>query len=206
MNFMSPSIWVQLSTRYASTTTWMWEVERIRTNIGHIRVKMSGTYFPDRVEEHKVLMSEGWEDLKGTKYDWLTNLGNLSRQRQCEFKVLRESILKTARAWAIKALAMRLWNYVSRTWAEKRWKQWLSWALRCRLEPVKDVAKLIKAHLWGIVNTIILKVTNGGAESINSRIKMLKIRGRGFRNKARYKNAIYFHLGGLDLYPEGVSR
>ena len=27
------------------------EVERIRTNIGHIRVKMSGTNFPDRVEE-----------------------------------------------------------------------------------------------------------------------------------------------------------
>jgi hypothetical protein len=27
------------------------EIERIRTNIGHIRVKMSGIYFPDRVEE-----------------------------------------------------------------------------------------------------------------------------------------------------------
>ena len=189
------------------TPLWgVWEVERIRTNIGHIRVKMSGTYFPDRVEEHKALMSEGWEDLKGTKYDWLTNLGNLSRKRQCEFKVLRESTLKTARAWAIKALAMRLWNYVSRTWAEKRWKQWLSWAVRCRLEPIKKVAKIIKKHLWGIVNAILLKVTNGGAESINSRIKMLKIRSRGFRNKARYKNAIYFHLGGLDLYPEGVSR
>jgi len=26
------------------------EVERPRTNIGHIRVKMSGTYFPDKVE------------------------------------------------------------------------------------------------------------------------------------------------------------
>ena len=149
---------------------------------------------------------EGWEDLKGTKYHWLTNLGNLSRKRQCEFKVLRESTLKTARAWAIKALAMRLWNYISRTWAEKRWKQWLSWALRCRLEPIKKVAKIIKEHLWGIINAILLKVTNGGAESINSRIKMIKIRSRGFRNKARYKNAIYFHLGELDLYPEGVRR
>ena len=26
------------------------EVERIRTNIGHIREKMFGTYFPDRAE------------------------------------------------------------------------------------------------------------------------------------------------------------
>lgn len=159
-----------------------------------------------RKQEHKALMSEGWEDLKGTKYDWLSNLKNLSRKRQREFKVLRESTLKTARAWAIKALAMRLWDFVSRTWAEKRWKQWLSWAMRCRLEPVRDVARIIKKHLWGIINAILLKVTNGGAESINSRIKMVKIRSRGFRNKTRYKNAIYFHLGGLDLYPEGVVR
>ncbi len=159
-----------------------------------------------RRQEHKALMSEGWEDLKGTKYDWLTNLGNLSRKRQCEFKVLRESTLKTARAWAIKDLAMKLWHYISRTWAEKGWQQWYSWAIRSRLEPIKKVAKIIKEHLWGILNAIILKASNGASESINSRIKMIKIRSRGFRNKSRYKNAIYFHLGGLNLYPEGVVR
>jgi transposase len=159
-----------------------------------------------RKQEHKELMSEGWEDLKGSKYDWLTNVGNLSRKRQRSFKLLRASTLKTARAWAIKDLAMRLWNYVSQTWAKKRWKQWLSWAFRCRLDPVKKVAKTIKEHLWGILNAIILKVNNGAAESINSRIKSIKIRSRGFRNKLRYRNAIYFHLGGLDLYPEGVTR
>ena len=159
-----------------------------------------------RKQEHKALMCEGWEDLKGSKYDWLTNLGNLSRKRQRSFKLLRESTLKTARAWAIKDLAMRLWNYVSRTWAEKRWKQWLSWAFRSRLEPVRKVARTIKEHLWGILNAIILKANNRASESINSRIKTIKIRSRGFRNKARYKNAIYFHLGGLDLYPDGVVR
>lgn len=159
-----------------------------------------------RKQEHKALMKEGYEDLKGSKYDWLTNLGNLSRKRQCTFKVLRESTLKTARAWAIRTLAMTLWDYVSRTWAEKRWKQWYGWAIRCRLEPIKKVAKLIKKHLWGILNAILLKANNGGAESVNSRIKAIKIRCRGFRNKARYINAIYFHLGGLELYPEGVNR
>ncbi len=159
-----------------------------------------------RKQEHKALMAEGWEDLKGTKYDWLTNRGNMSRKRQREFKALRESSLKTARAWAIKDLAMKLWHYVSHTWAEKAWKRWLSWAQRCQLEPIKKVAKIIKEHLWGILNAVILKATNGSSESINSRIKMIKIRSRGFRNKARYRNAIYFHLGGLDLYPEGVSR
>ena len=29
---------------------------------------------------------------------------------------------------------------------------------------------------------------------------------RGFRNRKRFRNAIYFHLGGLDLYPARVTR
>lgn len=76
--------------------------------------------------------------------------------------------------------------------------------MRCRLEPVKAAARTIKNHLWGILNAVILKVSNGPVESINSRIKTGKVRGRGFRNKQRFANAVYFHLGGLDLYPDGV--
>ena len=64
---------------------------------------------------------------------------------------------------------------------------------------------MIKKHLWGILNAIVLKATNASAESINSKIKMIKIRSRGFRNKKRFANAIYFHLGGLDLYPKGAT-
>jgi transposase len=52
----------------------------------------------------------------------------------------------------------------------------------------------------------VLKVSNGPAEGINSRIKMIKVRSRGFRNKKRFANAIYFHLGGLDLYPQAAAR
>jgi len=157
-----------------------------------------------RRQEHKALMAEGYDDLKGSKHDWLYNPRNMTRKQKIRFKTLRESTLKTARAWAIKELAMSLWHYVSKTWAIKGWTRWLSWAVRCRLQPIKEVAKTIKEHLWGILNAIVLKVSNGPAEGINSRIKMIKVRSRGFRNKKRFANAIYFHLGGLDLYPEGV--
>ena len=101
---------------------------------------------------------------------------------------------------------MSQWHYVSRTWARKGWERWLSWAMRCRLEPVRQAAGTIRNHLWGILNAIVLKVTNGPAEGINSRIKMIKVRSRGFRNKQRFANAIYFHLGGLDLQPNTVNR
>ena len=150
-------------------------------------------------------MKAGKADLKGTKYDWLSNPKNMTRRQKQRFKALRDSTLKTARAWAIKELAMSLWGYVSKTWARKGWARWLSWAVRCRLEPMKKVAKTIKKHLWGILNAIVLKVSNGPAEGINSRIKAIKVRSHGFRNKERFANAIYFHLGGLDLYPEAMA-
>ena len=116
----------------------------------------------------------------------------MTRRQKQRFKALRDSTLKTARAWAIKELAMSLWGYVSKTWARKGWARWLSWAVRCRLEPMKKVAKTIKKHLWGILNAIVLKVSNGPAEGINSRIKAIKVRSHGFRNKERFANAIYF--------------
>jgi transposase len=70
---------------------------------------------------------------------------------------------------------------------------------------IKKVARMIKDHLWGIINTVVLKANNGQAESTNSRIKMIKLCSRGFSNKDRFKTAIYFHLSGLDLYPEAIK-
>ncbi|MBT8419903.1 MAG: ISL3 family transposase [Gammaproteobacteria bacterium] len=175
--------------------------EKIAFDKFHVAKYLGEAVDKVRREEHKALMAEGRDDLKGSKYTWQYNQQNMSARQWRDFKSLRESALKTARAWAIKELAMSLWHYISKTWAKKGWKRWLSWAVRSRLEPIKKVARMIKKHLWGILNAVVLKVSNGPAEGINSRIKMIKVRSRGFRNKQRFATAIYFHLGGLNLYP-----
>ena len=45
------------------------------------------------------------------------------------------------------------------------------------------------------------RVTNVGAEGLNSRIQAIRVAGRGYRNRKNFKTAIWFHLGGLQLYP-----
>lgn len=161
----------------------------------------------DRVrrQEHRMLSAEGDDRLKKTRYRWLENPDRMSLKHWRAFEHLRSSALKTARAWAIKERAMCLWHYQSRTWATKQWKRWLSWAHRSRLEPVRKVATTIKTHLWGIINAIVLQRTNAAAESMNSRIQRVKARACGFRNRARFRTAIMFHLGGLDLYPRPAT-
>ena len=159
-----------------------------------------------RRQEHRVLIEQGDERLTGSKYLWLQNPGNLSIERWDRFAPLRASSLKTARAWAIKEFAMQLWGFRRRAWAHKAWQRWYAWAIRSRLDPIKKVARMIQRHLDGIVNAIVRGITNARAEGINAKIQWIKYTARGFRNRERFRNAIYFHLGGLDLYPTGIIR
>jgi len=159
-----------------------------------------------RRQEHKERHLEGDDILKGTKFLWLQNPENMKAVTWAALDVLRDSALRTAKAWAIKEFAMTLWSYVSRGWAVKAWKRWLSWAQRCRLKPMVKASRTIKRHLWGIINAIVLKVTNAGAESLNAKIQKLKRWACGYRNRERFKTAIMFHLGGLHLYPEGIGK
>jgi transposase len=63
---------------------------------------------------------------------------------------------------------------------------------------------MVKRHLEGILTAVVEGITNARAESVNAKIQWLKYTARGFRNRDRFRNAIYFHLGGLDLYPAGL--
>jgi len=160
----------------------------------------------DRVcrQEHGSFLQQGDTRLTGTGYAWQTGSGKINGRQRRSFRALRDSSLQTARAWATRECAAGLWDHVSRTWATKAWKRWYGWAIRSRLEPVGRVARMVMKRLWGIVNAIILKADNGHADSVNGRIWMLKIRSRGYRCRERFKTAIHFHLGGLDLHPKGI--
>ena len=63
----------------------------------------------------------------------------------------------------------------------------------------------MRAHLWGIINAVRHKATNAGAESVNAKIQRVKRMACGHRNRRRFRTAIMFHLGGLDLYPASLT-
>lgn len=161
----------------------------------------------DRVRrsEHRTLLESGNDSLKGSRYLWLTNPDNLDDAGTGALNALHQMNLKTSRAWALKETAMCLWRFVQRGRAASEWQEWIAKAMRSRLEPVKKVARMIRKHLWGIVNAMALRTTNAGSESINSKVQRVKRAACGFRNRSRFRNAILFHLGGLDLYPAGAS-
>ena len=158
-----------------------------------------------RRREHKERSAAGDSVLTKTRYLWLRNPDHMNAEAWAKLEPLRASTLRTAKAWFYKEWGMRLWHYRRRGWAERGWGEWYRSAIRTKLEPVKAVARTVKRHLYGIVNAVVTGVTNAGAEGLNSGIQRIKAQARGFRNRERFRQAIYFHFGQLDLYPAGAS-
>ena len=179
--------------------------EKIAFDKFHVAKHLGDAVDKVRRREHRDLSEVGRDDLKGTKHLWLRNPERMSPGQWSQMKALRRSTLRTAEAWSVKELAMSLWSYSSRSWARKAWEQCIFWAKETGLRPVIEVAAMLERHLEGILNAIVLGATNGRAEGINSRIQWIKKMACGFRNRERFRHAILFHLGGLDLYPASVK-
>jgi transposase len=175
--------------------------EKIVFDRFHIMQHMTKAVDQVRKAENRKLSLEGDERLKKTKYLWLTTEENLSEKQRPRFAALKDSDLKTARAWGIKENLRNLWTYATPGWAKRFFKEWHGWATRSRLEPVKKVAAMIQRRLENVTTYCKHFVTNAVAEGLNSKIMSIKRRAGGFRNSANFKTAIYFHCGGLSLYP-----
>jgi len=167
----------------------------------HIAKHLSEAVDQVRRQENKELRDEGDHRLVGTKYDWLRHPGRFAVDAWNKFKSLRESTLKTARAWALKETAMALFTYRYTAPARSFFQRWYGWASRCRLKPMIEVGQMLKRRIDNILTFIQHRVTNAASESLNAKIQWVKYTARGFRNQKNFINAIYFHCGGLNLAP-----
>jgi len=154
-----------------------------------------------RRQESKVLAVVGDERLKGTRYLWLKNADKLTQPQQKEFAAIRWVNLKTGRAWSIKETLRKFWQYTYAKRAKAFFRRWYFWATHSQLRPIIQAAKTLKNHLANILTYFKHRITNATTEGFNSKIQMIKNMACGFRNREHYKTAIYFHCGGLDLYP-----
>lgn len=159
-----------------------------------------------RAQEHRDLLAAwGSSPLTNTKTEWQRTSSRLDNRSRRAFMSLSKMNLKTARAWRIKETACLLWDFVYRAAAEKAWRRLLGWISRCRLQPVKKVGLMLQTYLWGVINAISAKVSNAMIEAKNSRIQWIKKMACGFRSRERFRMAILFHLGGLNLMPKSLK-
>lgn len=157
----------------------------------------------DRVRraEHRALKQAGDARLTGTKYLWLMRPKEMTAEQRALFHTLQRTDLKVARAWTLKERFRQFWDYTYSGAAQKFFARWFWRATHSRLAPMAEVAKLIQRHFSNVLTYLQHGITNAGLEAVNATIQWVKKTARGFRNVEHFKTAIYFHCGGLDLYP-----
>jgi transposase len=160
-----------------------------------------------RRREHASFMREAGESpLSKTRFQWFVNSNKTDNRSSKRKLFLQISLLNliTSRALRIKETANSLWDYVYMNVAEEAWKKLLRWISLCRIPEMIKVGKTIRNYFWGILNAIRLKTTNAMVESKNSGIQKIKRMACGFRNRDRFRSAILFHFGRLDLMPSTI--
>jgi transposase len=155
-----------------------------------------------RRQESKELSTAGDDRLKGTRYDWLRNPLLETKAQKEKAKDIRNSKLKTARAWQIKETLMDFFGYVREFKAREYFGEWYGWASRCRLKPMQRLAKTLKSRLPTLLNWCRWPITNAMTEGLNAKIQWIKYTARGFRSREGFRRAIFFHCGKLNLYPQ----
>jgi transposase len=157
----------------------------------------------DRVRrvEQRALKGVADDRLTGTKYLWLMRPGSMSPAQRARLRTLVGSDLRVARAWSLKERFRQFWEYSYVGAAQRFFQRWFWRATHSRLRPMAKVAWLIRRHLPNVLTYLRHRITNAGLEAVNATIQWVKKTARGFRNVEHFKTAIYFHCGGLDLYP-----
>lgn len=136
--------------------------------------------------------------LKKSRYLWLKNPDKLSEGQRAELERLSRLHHETGRAYRIKLAFQELYAR-SPEEAEDYLERWYAWAIRSRLEPIKEFARSIREHWQGVLRWFTSQVSNGILEAIGSLVQAAKRRARGYRTTENLIAIAYLVAGKLDF-------
>ena len=142
---------------------------------------------------------EAAQRLKHTRWPLLRKGSRVRGKARHKLNLLLASKLATARAWDLKETFFHFWTYKSVNWAEAFLYAWCFRAMRSRLEPMKRVARMLRAHEPLILNWFRAKgeISSGAVEGLNNKIRVVTRRSYGFRTYKAMEIALYHNLGRL---------
>ena len=174
-------------------------VEKIAFDRFHVAKQPGEVVDKTRQNEHPHLPVESRRQAKGTRFLWQYSDKWMTESRQEKLIWLRAQMKLTSQCRALKELAKDIWN---RPWSEERRndrERWLALAANSDVPVMKNAAKTTGKRLYGSLNAMRHRVSNGNAEALNSKLRLLRIKARGYRNREHFKPGVMFHYGKLNM-------
>jgi transposase len=120
--------------------------------------------------------------VKGKRWLLMSRWVNLTPGKRRELNTLFAMNRKLLKAYLLKESLERLWFYRYEGAMLRYLQSWIDQLRWQRLKSFQKLAEMLLDHLDGILNYCRTKVPMGVVEAINSNIKSLLRRGRGYQN------------------------
>ena len=142
------------------------------------------------------------KSLKGMRWSLLKERSNLKPAAAADLDALiaRMTTVRTARAWAYKEQLREILERKQINVVRAMLGHWCTCVMRSKVEPMKEVAALVRRHLEGIVAWAQTRQTNGFLEAINGLFQAAKRRARGFTRLSTIRTVIFLIAGKLDFH------
>lgn len=153
-----------------------------------------------RAEEARRLKEQGQDPvLSKSRWCFLKRKQNLSGPQGLKLSELLKMNLRTVRAYLLKEDFQRFWDYTYSAWAEKFLQRWCFRTMRSNIEPMKDIAKMLRRHQELILNWFRARkqFNNGIVEGLNLKWNLTVRKAFGFRTFKALQIASFHQLGDL---------
>jgi transposase len=141
------------------------------------------------------------KSLKGLRWKLLKDRSRLNTRDSADLDALiaRMATVRTARAWAYKEQLREILDRKQINVVRDMLQHWCTCVMRSKVEPMKDVAQLVRRHMDGIVAWAQTRQTNGFLEALNGLFQAAKRRARGFTRLSTIRTVIFLIAGKLDF-------
>jgi len=166
----------------------------------HIMAKMNKAIDEVRAAETKRLEQDGYEPvLKHSRWCLLKLEENLTQKQAVKLSELLQYNLQSVRSRLMREDFQFFWDYVSAYWAEQFLHRWCTRTMRSKIEPMKKMARTLRAHRPLLLNWFRAKgaVSAGTVEGFNNKVKLTLRKSYGFRTYTAMEMALYHALGAL---------
>lgn len=139
--------------------------------------------------------------LKGLRWVLLKDREKLNPSAQADLDALVAQVTtkRTARAWLYREQLRDILERKQINVVRGMLSQWCTNVMRSKVEPMKEVARLIRNHMEGIVAWAQTRQTNGFLEALNGLFQAAKRKARGYGRFSTIRTVIFLIAGKLDF-------
>jgi transposase len=139
-------------------------------------------------------------DLKGMRWTLIKDRSRLNSEQRSDLDALisQYTTKRTARAWLYREQLRDILERKQINIVSAMLKKWCSNVMRSKVEPMKQVASMIRNHFDGIVAWTQTRQTNGFIEAVNGLFQAAKRKARGYKRFETMRTVIFLIAGKLD--------